>query len=207
MKKMILISLIIFPFCVKSYGQVQYELPEPSVFSIGPKASFAHSFIMPDKNWEFFPGGAAGISTVYSPRQTWGLGLDAMYSFEGGKTKQEMNGEFELERKLEYIRVPLRAIVFFGKYEDNFRPKISLGPSFGFLLNDENELYPKIAAEPFDLGAELAIGFNQRLWEAVWLNIDLAYYQGFLDVYKDQKEMQYNGNLSISAGILFGLGN
>lgn len=170
---------------------------DQSKFSFGVKGGFGHSFIIPYQNYLFNPSYNGGLSVVYSPWTHWGIGMDAIYSSEGATFK---NGDTKYTSTLGYIRVPIKGIYYFNNYEHDFRPKVAIGPTVGFLVNETNGKY----AQSFDMGANLSVGFNYRLARAVWLSADLNYYQGFLDVYSDNNEKDLNGNVRIDLGLSFG---
>ena len=175
---------------------------KPSSFSIGAKGGFGHSFLTPYKNTIFCPSWDAGISAIYSVREHWGVGLDVIYSAEGAKFEYlRPTGEtYDIQQRLNYVRVPVKAIYFFNKYDDNFRPKVALGPTLGILVSEENSK----DASTIDLGANLTLGFNYRIARGIWINVDATYYQGFLDVYSNTAENELNGNIRLDAGINFG---
>lgn len=183
-----------------TYSQVpeRTNIIEPSVFSIGLTGGTSHGFLMPDDNWQYMPGWNAGITTVFSPNENWGLGLDVLYSGEGSKTKIEGR---TWERQLFYLRVPVKGILFFGKYEDDVRPKLALAANTGFLMDEKKDSFN---AEDIDFGLSLSAGINIRISMAVWLAADIEYYQGLLDVYPDMPDNQMNGHLGVNAGLLVG---
>jgi outer membrane protein W len=166
-------------------------------FSIGLKGGFGHSYIMPYSNYTFNSSWDAGIAATYAPWKHWGIGLDATYSSEGASFNYMDN---VLTTKLDYVRVPVKAIYFFKTYENDFRPKITLGPTVGFLVNQTNTTN----ANFLDLGGNVTLGFNYRLLRAVWLNADVSYYQGFLDAYPGNRETDLNGNIRLDLGICVG---
>lgn len=180
--------------------------PEPieqSSFSIGFTGGFGHAFLMPYSNTVFRPSWDAGISAIYSPWKHWGIGLDALYSVEGAKFKYSGtagSSDYTVQTELDYVRVPLKAIYFFRTYEADFRPKITLGPTLGILVNDAN----RPNAQSVDFGANVSLGFNYRIARAIWINVDASYYQGFLDAYSGNSERDLNGNARLNAGINFG---
>ncbi|RYE48801.1 MAG: PorT family protein, partial [Sphingobacteriales bacterium] len=115
------------------------------------------------------------------------------------------NGDKSIGR-VNYIRVPLQGIYFFGDYGQAVRPKISLGPSFGFLVGGETKtdingqtitFKTKEVAKSFDFGLTGAIGANFRIAEATWLNADIAYYHGLIDASKTIAEIK-NRNIGIN---------
>ncbi|MES2680494.1 MAG: porin family protein [Bacteroidota bacterium] len=174
--------------------------PDPiqqSNFSIGVTGGYGHSFLVPYRNYAFNSSWNAGIAAVYSPWVHWGVGIDALYSSEGSTFT---SGDLRYKTTLGYVRVPLKAVYYFNKYENDFRPKVSLGPTLGFLVNEDNTS----DASSFDLGANLSAGFNYRLLRAVWLSAEASYYQGFLDVYKENTVTDLNGNIRANIGLHFG---
>ena len=61
-----------------------------------------------------------------------------------------------------------------------------------------------------DVGAHIGAGLNIRLAERIWLNTDITYYQGFVDVSNDdvtgETESNLNGNVALNVGVAFGFG-
>ncbi|RYG39738.1 MAG: PorT family protein, partial [Chitinophagaceae bacterium] len=149
---------------------------------------------------------------VYSFVSHWGISADVKFSSEGETLGLDKDNK--TVARANYIRVPLQGIYFFGKYGNKVRPKISVGPSFGFLVGGETKQYTngdvtatvktKDFAESFDLGLTGAVGLNVRVAKATWLNADVAYYHGLTDVATggDAK----NRNIGINVGVLFPLG-
>jgi len=170
---------------------------EQSKFSIGVKGGFGHSFVIPYKNYIFNSSWDAGLSMMYAPGVHWGVGADVLYSAEGTSLKTE---GVTYATKLDYVRVPIKATYFFRKYEDDFRPKVSLGPTVGFMVNDHGNK----GFQTFDFGASASLGFNYRLLRAVWFNADVTYNQGFLDIYHSNSETDLNGNVRLDLGFSFG---
>ena len=200
--KKIVILLAFVSASVISYSQNNNSIipPQPieqSKFSIGVKGAFGHSFLMPYSNPSFMPSWDAGISAIYSPFEHLGFGIEGTYSREGVKFETP---EYTSETELNYVRVPVKLIYFFRDYEKDFRPKVAIGPTIGFLTNKgENAGYNKT-----DIGANASLGFNYRLLRAVWLNLDASYYQGLTDVYKSNNEKDLNGNVRLNLGLSFG---
>jgi outer membrane protein W len=182
-------------------------------FSIGPTAGFGHSWISnTGGDGKFNPAWNAGVSFIYSTKSNIGIGADLKYSAEGNKST---TGNITNTINANYVRVPVKVIYFFGKQGDAVRPKISAGPSFGF-LTDANETTSvegvkvktdiKDNIRSFDFGVTAAAGLNFRLAPRTWLNTDLAFYQGLTDMTKNNNSTQHNGSLGVNVGLLLGLG-
>lgn len=201
MKKLMLMTGFILAG-IAGFSQTSTDLPgKPSRFSIGPSVGFGHSYMLPYRTAGFYPSWSAGITAIYGPLEWWGVGGDIRYSVEGTKTKMGESGERETQ--LQYIRVPLKAMVFFGNYEDDFRPKLTLGPSFGFLVGESDTYDAK--ANSFDAGINASAGFNYRVRTGMWLNVDANYYQGLTDVRQHSGQRELNGNIGLNLGLAFGL--
>ena len=151
----------------------------------------------------------AGLALVYSTEEHWGIGVDLKYSGEGVVTEQR---GLTAKTKLNYVRVPVKFYYFFNKFGDDFRPKIYIGPSFGILAGGKTEQFTEIGTfktdskdlyEKFDAGALIGTGFNYRIGTGTWLNFDVAYAHGLLNIAKSGK--RYNRNLFASIGLAFGL--
>jgi hypothetical protein len=173
--------------------------PKNSTLSIGPSFGYGHSYITP-YHCEFDPTWSAGLFVVYSPYEHFGFGGDVRYSSEGSRTKIEGGTRTTIAN---YIRVPVKAMFFFRGVEDDFRPKVTLGPSFGFLVSESDPYDSKVW--PFDAGVNASLGFNYRLKRAIWLNVDANFYQGLMDVRKNSGVQERNGNIGLNLGIAFGL--
>jgi len=181
--------------------------------SFGPTGGFGHSWITNSAgDTKFNPAWNAGVSLVYSSLNHFGFGADVKYSAEGNKVDQ---AGITNTMNTNYVRVPLKAIYFFGKQSDAVRPKISAGPTFGFLTNasevssDEGVKVKTDVTDNikgFDFGVNAAAGLNFRVAQRTWLNTDVAYYQGLTDITKNTSTTKRNGNVGVNVGLLVGLG-
>lgn len=184
--------------------------------SLGGTAGFGHAWLSNSTDSRYQPAGNLGLTLVYSTQTNWGFGADLKWSIEGGKT--ESNNVTSTTR-LDYLRIPLKAIYFFGDRGNALRPKVSLGPSVGFLLGGKNEITTQMGnerntvetkakdmAKSVDLGLAASAGINYRLVERTWLHVDLNYYHGLSDVIENPAIEQRNRNIGINAGVTFGIG-
>ena len=163
-----------------------------------------------------------GLTYVYSSETHWGLGVDVKYSREGAKYEYPgvlggilsnvTNKTYSYTSDADYIRVPLRAIYFFNKYDKAVRPNISLGPSFGFLTggtisNSQNNNKDNVTDyyKKFDFGLQATAGASFRLATALWLTADIAYYQGLIKQNINGSNNMMNGNLVLNLGLRIGI--
>ena len=205
MKKILTMALAIMTFPT-AFSQVEPGTPT-STFSIGPSMGFGHTGIRNTSGTDIFKGNwNAGIIINYSTMKHTGLSADILWSMEGGRVK---SGGYETDLSLQYIRVPLRFAYYFGDFEDNFRPKITIGPSMGFLLNATSDSNAPGTSRAdvttsynrFDIGGIASLGFNLKLAQNIWLNADFNYYTGFRSI----RTNQYNSNFGLRMGVAFGL--
>jgi hypothetical protein len=204
MKKLMMIPIFVFGCAVGFAQNINKEDDdigkEQSRWSFGPTVGFGHTYITPYAE-NFYPHWNAGMTLTYGPIEWWGFGTEVLYSIEGGR-HYHSEGEQHTTRQ-HYLRVPLKAMAFFRDYEDDFRPKLSFGPSFGFLLGtDDSE---DLDTENFDVGLNGTVGFNYRLNPGTWLNVDLGYYHGLSDVRKGNGVQDYNRHLGVNVGLAFGI--
>jgi len=103
----------------------------------------------------------AGATFVYSTKTHLGFGIDLKYSSEGYDASSVFGDSIiDFSIHLNYLRLPVKMIYFFGKYGDHFRPKIFLGVNPGFLLSAKEETDPaedidvKESFNSFDLGVQ-----------------------------------------------------
>jgi len=150
--------------------------------------------------------GKGGLIFVYSTKTHFGFGADLKYSAEGFSYKVPGFDE-KNSVHLNYLRIPVHAIYFFGEYGDHMRPKVFLGLTPGFLLSAKSEDTDiKDEMNSFDLGIHGGVGLNVRLASAIWLNTDLTYYHGFLDINDGDDNSTLNSNLGLNVGVAFGIG-
>ncbi|GAO42174.1 porin family protein [Flavihumibacter petaseus] len=210
MKMKQVISTGILATCLATAVSAQDNL------SFGPTAGFGHTWLSNAENSRYQPAGNLGVSLIFSPATHWGIGADAKWSIEGNKTSA--NG-IDVTNRIDYLRIPLKGIYFFGEYGQRVRPKLAFGPTFGFLLggkqertymDDGHEVTVKTPVKDFvksfDFGLTGSAGVNIRLLEKTWLNLDLGYYHGLTDVMESTDVDQKNRNLSMNVGLTFGIG-
>lgn len=197
MKKVFILGLVVISLAAKAQLNV----------SLGPTAGFGHAWMSGDGNNKYKPSGNFGLQLIYSANEHLGAGMDLKYSIEGGK--KEFNGG-TYEARLNYLRIPLKGFYFFNDYGDRIRPKVSLGPSFGFLLggkqtlgSTENEV--KDDFKNFDIGIEATAGVHWRLVTNTWLTLDLNYYHGLADISESEASKNKNRNLGVNVGLVFGI--
>jgi hypothetical protein len=191
-----------------------------SHISLGPVVSLGHSWVsnIPyDRDFKFSP--AAGIGLVYSTNEHLGFGAQLLVSHEGYKQEipRTAGGVADVTINPVYLRVPLHLIYFFGDFGDRVRPKIYIGPSLAFKVDEtrkytdplmEAALANREVFEDFDIGLTAGLGANVRLSRLTWLNLDLGYYNGLVDVMNVPTTGDgFNGNrnLRLNVGLMWGL--
>lgn len=146
-----------------------------------------------------------GLNYTYSNFVKWGFGTGVNLSQEGVIVKR---AGADYKTKLNYIRIPLKAYHFFGDLEDSFRPKVYVGPSFGFLIggkveNSDIKVDAKDLYEGFDAGLLVGTGFNFKFADRTWFNFDLNYTHGLINAAKLGKET-FNRNVGVTMGVAWG---
>ena len=184
--------------------------------SLGITGGFGHSWLSYVGDKTFDPAFNGGLTFTYSSTQHWGFGIDAKFSREGLRVERDGN---TFTSKLDYIRIPVRVSYFLNDYTHNIRPKFTLAPTLGIAIGAtetlENADGDRVSEDvmddvnTIDIGASAAFGVNFRLSEKVWLTTDLVYYNGFLNVYKDTADEEFNANRNVSfnVGITYGIGS
>ncbi|MCY7350228.1 MAG: PorT family protein [Cytophagaceae bacterium] len=154
-------------------------------------------------------GLVAGGFFNYSIKQTFGVSGQLLYSQLGANFN---NGD---KVKLNYLQIPLFATFYFGRglQPGAIRPKLFVGPYVGFLLDakDKNGNTIKDGANafynPLDVGLNLGGGLNYALRNQSWINLDVRYGVGLLDVANPANVNRRNGAFTALLGISFPLGN
>lgn len=215
MKKIALITLALF--CMGSASvKAQSQDKTPSYISVGPVAEFGHSWVSSVPNTKFQPSVALGARILYSRFEHWGFGGTVSASQEGYTADVYQNGmTYTNTINPVYLRVTPSAYYFFGDYGDRVRPKVFLGPSIGFKVDEKQDInepgpiettsrMPRGADvfETVDFGFKTGAGVNIQMAPRTWLNLDANYYHGLLDatMMGDQ-----NRRVRANVGVLFGI--
>ncbi|MFN7120077.1 MAG: porin family protein [Saprospiraceae bacterium] len=180
-------------------------------FSIGPRVGVNFSKVSNTNNADYKSGLVAGLTSTYSITENSGLTFDALYSREGSETESEP----QLATELDYLRFLLAYDLFFRDLGDRFRPKIYVGPTLGVLLSAENQIEGaendvdvKENYNTLDVGLALGLGFNLRIGEATWLNVDGRYLPGLTNIIDNKPsgaDAIRNQGFQLSLGLAFGL--
>jgi hypothetical protein len=181
--------------------------------SLGPTAGFGHAWMSNSGNAEYHPAGNFGVALTYSKHPHIGFGTEVKYSIEGGTTQKSTT---ETRNRLDYIRIPLKVMYFFGEFGDKVRPKLAVGPSFGFLVGGKREVRTNDIVErsvkatdlfnSFDAGITATAGLNYRLIRNTWLVGDVNFYNGLNNVSDKIMTESKNRNIGLNIGVNFGIG-
>src|SRR5687767_2917676 len=120
-----------------SVGSLLLSAQEQPRFTIGTKGGFGHSYIMPYKNSGFHGSWHIGLTTAYQFTDRWALGVDALYSSEGATFKSTVDETMEVSTELDYMRIPIKAMYYLAPSASSFRPRLSVGPTFGVLMAED----------------------------------------------------------------------
>jgi hypothetical protein len=197
--------------------------------TMGPKIGINWSDLIGADSSKVRSGITAGDLFVYSTMGHFGLGVDIMYSVKGAKYTRITNFATTTERwdyklRLNYLEVPIQAIVFLAGDTSRFRPKVAIGPYIGILFNPRQTVEYQRSTDgvsttvtrnvnvsdlykTFDLGGVLTVGFNYRLLGRTWLNVDARYGMGFTNIEKEPVIGGLNSKARNSTfSVLVGLG-
>lgn len=176
------------------------SITKAQTLSIGPVLGANFSKISKLDNAKTRTGLSAGIFANYSIDEHFGLNLKLLYSQLG--TKLDNTTE---STRLNYIQLPLSGVYFFGESGNSIRPKIFLGPYVGFLLsatdtngNDIADTYKKV-----DFGGQLGVGFNYRIKNRTWLNVDATYASSLGKIIDESNIAYKNTALGLNLGLSF----
>lgn len=112
-----------------------------------------------------------------------------------------------------YLCVLVKFVYFFGDMENCFCLKFIVGFFLGFLIGNDfkmngvnielvdDDVCFNINYKIFDFGGQVLFGFNYCLVEVFWFNVDVYYYQGFLDI---NNCSEYNFNFGLCIGVVVG---
>lgn len=212
MKKVIFSTILLAILALtNTHAQVRDNL------SLGPIAGFGHSWVnkITDNSVStvFNPSFNGGARLVYSATPHIGFGIDATFRNEGIKVKDD---NYLSTNYFNYINLDPKVYYFFGQYGQAFRPKIGVGPNFGFLVGGKSktkigtntiEVKSKDYFKGFNFGLAGTIGFNYRLKSKTWLNVDAVYNNGLSDLTKDDTNNPNSRSIFLNVGVTFGIGH
>lgn len=220
MKKMMITLGLAMLAGFTSFGQAE-KATKTSYTSLGPVAGFGHSWLSNRDFQQFKATPSLGIGLIYSRYEHWGWGGTLMVSHEGFTNEYRVgNNMYRQSFSPVYVRLTPKAYYFFGDYKSTVRPKVFLGPSVGVKVqedyysknltnnnsdvvmtaNTNNDMF-----KTMDVGAQGGAGVNIKLGTYTWLNLDATYYQGLIDVTRNNGETNLNQNVGVNVGVMMGL--
>jgi hypothetical protein len=205
MKKFVLL----ISACIFQIAAIAQEGNFQNRISVGPRLGINNSTFTTDNGSDGKWGPMAGLFIMYSSHQNWGFTGDVLYSSKGSMWEHRMGGNgsmaHQIDTRLDYLHIPLSAFYFLN-LTDNFKPKIGIGPYISFLLNSNNTMDGQNFAWDYatwDTGLSGTVGFNYLITPNFWLNTDLRYEHGFVNLNAmagDNMNMA-NRVLSLSIGL------
>ncbi len=186
--------LIIFMFCGMANAQV------PGRIMLGMRSGLNISNVNIQAT-NTVQGLVAGITSTYGVGEFSGITLEALYSREGYENSTSVVD-------YDYLQLPLYYNTFIGNSLVNFRPKIYLGVSPGFLLsakiNDVDFKDQNMSVVFNFLGG---LGFNYRLADRLWLETDIRAFLGLseIEINGTRTDPLKNRTLQLSLALSYGL--
>ena len=201
MKKTLFSAALILSFAGISFAQENV--------SIGPIVGVSVANLRGDiDNNDWKAGLTVGGFCNYSGRTGLGFSGQVLYTQLGAQVLNKTN-----DIRLNYLQVPLLLTYFLGQYGNPVRPKLFIGPNVSFLLNAKdrngNDIYgesPNRNYNPVDIGLTAGIGLNYRIKNKVWLNTDVRYGMGLVDITKSNANRILNHNIGVNLGVSFPFG-
>ncbi|MPR37028.1 porin family protein [Salmonirosea aquatica] len=201
MKKILLCSALVLGISGISFAQENV--------SIGPIVGVSVANLRGDiANNDWKAGLTIGGFYNYSSRTGLGFSGQVLYTQLGAQVLDKTN-----DIRLNYLQVPLLLTYFLGEYGNPIRPKLFIGPHVNFLLNAKdrngNDLYGESNNRnynPVDVGLTAGVGLNYRIKNKVWLNTDIRYGLGLVDITKSNSTSIMNHNIGVNLGISFPFG-
>lgn len=202
MKKSILSIAIVL-------GTIVHSMAQENV-SIGPMVGVSVANLRGDiANNDWKTGATIGGFYNYSTESGFGFSGQLLYTQLGAQINNKTN-----DIRLNYVQVPLLLTYFLGRRGEALRPKLFIGPNVNFLASAKDRNGNSLNGDsnnptyrPVDVGLTAGIGFNYRLQNKVWLNADVRYGAGLVDITRSDANQQYNQNIGVNLGVSFPFGN
>ncbi|TDB64580.1 porin family protein [Arundinibacter roseus] len=175
--------------------------------SIGPIVGVTFANLRGDiVNNDWKAGPTLGGFYNYSSENRFGFSGQVLYTQLGAQVSNKTN-----EINLHYVQVPLLLTYFLG--QGGIRPKLFIGPTANFLAaardkDGENINGPSSnrVYRTVDIGVTAGIGLNYRIQNKVWLNADVRYGAGLIDISRNSSNTLHNHNVGINLGVSFPFG-
>jgi len=163
--------------------------------SIGDKFTFGHSWTVGNRTgsqkYKFHPMVQVGRMGRVNIGQNFNLGLGTFFSTEGVSFKDETT-DINAEQRMNYVRIPLIATFTPGNATSRISPRLSVGPSVGFLVggkslikNDANALLgyktTKLMSTKIDAGINASLGVSVKITNGITFLPDITYYHGLIE--------------------------
>lgn len=177
--------------------------------SIGDKFTFGHSWTIGNRQdnqkYKFHPMVQVGRMGKLNFSENVSLGLGTFFSTEG-VTFEDETANTTYEQRMNYIRIPLIATFDLGNSVNKVLPRLSIGPSVGFLVggkslikNEDDVLLGlktrKLISTDVDAGINASLGVNVKITEGFTFSPDITYYHGLV-------ENKYNSGVASGLGDL-----
>lgn len=170
--------------------------------SIGPMLGTNITTLSNVPNAEHIGGLSIGGFLNHSVNENFGVNAKLLFSQFG--TGYE-NSTFQT--RLNYIQLPISGVYYFGQAGNRLRPKIYAGVYAAALTNGEADdvlsLGGQTKFEDFDAGGQIGLGFNYRIQSMTWLNVDLGYTGGLVNVSEFQGDNIRNKGVNLNIGLSF----
>lgn len=180
---------------------------------------------------DYTQGSVAGVAFTYRHRKKHiSVSTSLLYASRGGEYNRVIRGQYgetyhwSHYEQLHYIEMPVKfTYLFFADSSKTFRPKISIGPSFGYLVSAKHVSRYEIPEwftasepvmqdvishyQPFDVGATGSLGFIWEFRQRRWLTFEAGYTYGLTDINKQPtiKQQVMNRDIYAVVGIEFPL--
>ncbi len=214
----VLTTLLIMLAGITANAQ-RYYSPE---FWMGGKAgaTLSQTSFTPSVRQGWIQGMMAGVAFRYTEEKYFGLVGEVNIEQRGWK--EDFEGyDFEYQRHLTYVQVPIMTHIYFGR---KFKGFVNLGPSFGYLLGSKissnfdyrnpesvadfplrNRSVKQMSMEigrRFDYGIVGGLGMELVIKRRHAVQLEGRYYFGIGNIYPDAKKDVFSASRGMSIEIM-----
>ena len=209
MKKNIIIAAFLLLGAATATAQKGFK-PELSFGATGgmtlSKMNFSPTIVQ-----KYLPGPTIGVAFRYISEKYFGIQAEIRYTSRGWKDYWEDYPEYNFERRLNYLEVPILTHIYFGN--NRIRGFVNLGPQLSFFLNDsstgnmtdvselQTEHHTLAVDNKFDYGITGGGGLELRFRGKHSFLLEGRYYFGLGDIFPNQKKDTFEASASRSISI------
>ena len=199
----------------------QPKVPREFQFALLGGSNLSSYTFIPSVSQDKSVGYVAGVGVRYIEEKFFGLQGELLLTRRGVKDRYDSAPEYNFERTLTYLEMPLMAHVYFNLGKRN-EVALDLGPKLGYYLHDKSkgnldEKFDRTKAEhgyahhdmevtqKLDYGIQAGFGYEFKFSRQLSMQVQGRYYFGLGDMFPSTKADTFETSANQSVQIVMAL--